>query len=118
MNKGTIITDLISIFLPIISVYVVKFIESHVKNPKTLEVVLSLAKSAVTYAQKEGLERQLTGSEQYVEAVNKTNELLAKSGISKVDEDIIRAKVEEAYSSIKTQLDTYTTTTTTQGPTQ
>lgn len=113
MNWMSILGDIIVALCPIIFTAIIGWVGNYiVKHVKTtnqlniLETVLNIAKQAVITAQKQGLLDNLTGSQQFQSAVDMVKSQLDKLGITDVDIDTIKQKVEEAYASEKDLLET------------
>ena len=104
-TTGNFIVDVLLALIPVVMSYAFYYFKKYVKNPLAVKTLESIASSAVIYAEQIGIAQRLSGSQQFVTAVKKVQDELAKLGITSVDVDLIKATVEKAWVANKSALD-------------
>lgn len=104
-TTGNFIVDVLLALIPVVMSYAFYYFKKYVKNPLAVKTLENIANSAVVYAEQVGIAQKLTGSQQFVTAVKKAQDELAKLGITNVDIDLIKATVEKAWVANKSALD-------------
>lgn len=89
-----------TVIFALIGMFIVKNIKSKDTLNK-LEIVANIAKQAVVQAEKDGVFESLTGSQKFQTAVKYVQDTLNSLGITSVDINIVKQKVEAAYANEK-----------------
>lgn len=101
---GEFIITVTPIVLTVLFVVLGNFIIKSGKSKEimsNLELVENIAKSVVATVEKQGVLDNLTGSEKFNKAVKDVQEVLDNLGITSVDIETIKQKVEYAYAQEK-----------------
>ncbi len=109
MNDISMVTQVIlavsGVLVPIITARIAVIIKRHVRDLSTLKAIEEFAKSAVVLAEKLGVEDRLTGETKKNFAVVGLQNMLVKAGFKPVDDAILSAEVEKAYSLLKQDIE-------------
>lgn len=94
---GDLITRTVIVLVSLCGVWVGFYVKKYVKNDTTLNQLIKFAQMAVVIAQKSGIDKDLTGNEQFQQAVNNVEKWLNEKGITDVDIELIKSAVEREY---------------------
>lgn len=105
MDNTTLITQVVvavaGVLMPVVVGKMVFEIKKHVKTLDSLHAIEEFAKAAVVVAEKVGAEDRLVCSTKKSYAVVALQNMLVKYGFEPIDEAILTAEVEKAYSMLK-----------------
>lgn len=96
----TTITAFIPIAVSIVGYVLIKY----VKTPSRLQALTDLVNAAVVFAERTGAIQQLTGSQQFKLAYNFVQDKAKQLGITQMDEELIKALIEQSWANQKAHL--------------
>lgn len=100
-----IIMTLVSISIPVIIAGFGTFLAKYIKTKDSFRALQTLVNAGVVFAEKTGLDKQLTGSEQFKVAYDFVEGQLSKLGITSADEELIKGLIEQSWAKQKDQLE-------------
>lgn len=81
------------------------FLSKYVKTSSNMEALFNLVDAGVVFAERMGVIKNLTGSEQFQEAYNFVQAQLKNMGITNTDEELIKSLIERSWAKQKDLLD-------------
>lgn len=104
-NYNDFIISIVSVILPVLGGIITKVVIKYVKNKTLFTSILQLAKDGVVLAEKSGAITYLTSTAKFKQAEEYVIAELKKIGFKDVSEDLIKAEIEKAYTSLKTEIE-------------
>lgn len=100
-----IIMACITATIPVLIALFGAFLSKYVKTSSNMEALFNLVDAGVVFAERMGVIKNLTGSEQFQEAYNFVQAQLKKMGITNTDEELIKSLIERSWAKQKDLLD-------------
>lgn len=92
-----IIMACITATIPVVIAAFGAFLGKYVKTSSNMEALFNLVDAGVVFAERMGVVKNLTGSEQFQEAYNFTQSQLKNMGITNTDEELIKSLIERSW---------------------
>lgn len=92
-----IIMACITATIPVVIATFGAFLGKYVKTSSNMEALFNLVDAGVVFAERMGVVKNLTGSEQFQEAYNFTQSQLKNMGITNTDEELIKSLIERSW---------------------
>lgn len=104
-NYNDFIISIVSVILPVLGGFITNVVTKYIKNKTLFTSILQLAKDGVVLAEKSGAITYLTSAAKFKQAEAYVIAELKKIGFKDVSEDLIKAEIEKAYTSLKTEIE-------------
>lgn len=104
-NYSDAIITIVTVILPILGGFITKVVTKYVKDKSLFNSIVQIAEDGVVLAEKSGAISYLTSTAKYKKAEEYVVAELKKIGFKDVSEDLIKAEIEKAYTSLKAEIE-------------